>query len=71
MKTSPVLRQVARLREATAAIRCRTLDESRTRVAIYDEVEATFVRYPIPLLQVVGNTVMLRRRPGADGPYKS
>jgi hypothetical protein len=62
MKSSPVLREVARLRAAASAARCRTLDEARTRVAIYgevlDEVESTFVRYPIPLLQVVGTTVV-------------
>jgi hypothetical protein len=62
MKTSPVLRQVTRLREAADTARCRTLDEARTRLPIYDEVlddvESTFVRYPIPLLQVVGAVVV-------------
>jgi hypothetical protein len=63
MKSSPVLRAVLRLRLAGDAARCRTIDDTSARVAdvyedVLDEVEATFVRYPIPLLQIVGATVM-------------
>jgi hypothetical protein len=63
MKSSPVLSAVLRLRVAGDAARCRTLDAVRARLSdvydeVLDEVEATFVRYPIPLLQVVGTQVV-------------
>lgn len=59
MKSSPVLREVLRLRVAGDAARCRSVDDAKRRVGdvygmVLDEVESTFVRYPIPLLQVVG-----------------
>lgn len=62
-KGSPVLRAVLRLRLAGDHAGCRSADEARRRVAsvyaeVLDEVEATFVRYPIPLLQVVGSAVV-------------
>jgi hypothetical protein len=42
---------------------CRSVEMARTAVAdvylqVLSEVEATFVRYPIPLLQVVGTKVI-------------
>ena len=63
MKSSPVLRAVLRLRLAGDTARCRTLDAIRARRGdaydeVLDEVEATFVRYSIPLLQVVGTQVV-------------
>ena len=63
MKSSPVLRAMLRLRVAGDAARCRTVDDAKVRAndvyeQVLDEVEATFVRYPIPLLQVVGATVI-------------
>jgi hypothetical protein len=62
MKSSPILRAVSRVRRGADVASCRTLDEARARVPIYghvlDEVETTLVRYPIPLLQVVGTTVV-------------
>ena len=63
MKSSPVLRAVLRLRLAGDNAGCRSVDDARERVAdVYDEVlaevETTFVRYPIPLLQVVGSRVV-------------
>jgi hypothetical protein len=63
MKSSPVLRAVLRLRLAGDRAGCRSVEEARARVAdvylkVLADVEATFVRYPIPLLQVVGTTVV-------------
>jgi hypothetical protein len=62
-KSSPVLRAVFRLRLAGDNAGCRSVVDARERVAdVYDEVltevETTFVRYPIPLLQVVGSRVL-------------
>jgi hypothetical protein len=62
-KESPVLRHVLRLRLAGDSARCRSIDEVRGRLPdlhaeVLDEVESTFVRYPIPLLQVVGRAVV-------------
>lgn len=59
MKGSPPLRAVLRLRLHGDAAGCRNVGEVRHRLpAEYrralDAVEETFVRYPIPLLQVVG-----------------
>ena len=63
MKSSTVLAAVERLRLDADAMRCRTLDGvARRRPDLYhatvDVVEDTFVRYPIPLLQTVGATVI-------------
>jgi len=63
MKSSPVLREALRLRLAGEAARCRTLDAIRapTRRSVQRgsrRVETTFVRYSVPLLQVVGTTVV-------------
>jgi hypothetical protein len=63
MKSSPVLREVLRLRLAGDAAGCRSVGEASVGVAgVYEEVlaevESTFVRYPIPLLQVVGSSVV-------------
>jgi len=63
MKSSPVLRAVLQLRLAGDAARCKSVDDAKIRVSgVYDdvlaEVESTFVRYPIPLLQVVGSRVL-------------
>jgi 5-methylcytosine-specific restriction endonuclease McrA len=59
-KTSPPLRAVFALSVHADAHRCRTAREAAQRFpALYaetvDAVEDTFVRYPIPLLQVVGD----------------
>jgi hypothetical protein len=63
MKSSPVLRAVLRLRLAGDTNGCRSVDDARVRVPgvyrqVLDAVESTFVRYPIPLLQVVGTSVV-------------
>jgi len=65
MKTSGVITAVSALRTVGDARRCRSLEH--VRVAAPDEysqaldaVENTFVRYPIPLMQVVG---------GAEVPF--
>jgi hypothetical protein len=63
MKGSPPLREVLRLRLLAEAQGCRNLAEARRVLADeYDRtleaVEQTFVRYPIPLLQVVGTRVV-------------
>lgn len=63
MKSSPVLRAMLRLRLAGDVAGCRSVEMARTRVGdiyqeVLSEVEATFVRYPIPLLQVVGTRVV-------------
>jgi hypothetical protein len=63
MKSSPVLRAALRLRLAGDGARCRNVDEARQRLPdvyseVLDEIEDTFVRYPIPLLQVVGAGVI-------------
>ncbi len=63
MKTSAPLQAMLRLRAHGEAAGCRTVGELRTRVAdeyirALDRVEDTFVRYPIPLLQVIGQRVL-------------
>ena len=63
MKGSPPLRAVLRLRLHGDASRCRSADEAKERLPdeyeiALDVVEDTFVRYPIPLLQVVGTQLM-------------
>ncbi len=63
MKQSAPLQAMVRLRARGDAARCRNLHEVRGRLpAEYsralDRVEDTFVRYPLPLLQVVGRRVM-------------
>ncbi len=59
LKGSPPLRAALRLRLLGDASGCRTAHDARLRMpkeheAALDVVEDTFVRYPIPLLQVVG-----------------
>jgi hypothetical protein len=63
MKGSPPLRAAQELRAFGDGAGCRTIGEIRQRLP--DEythavgvVEDTFVRYPIPLLQVVGSTLV-------------
>ena len=63
MKGSPPLRAALRLRLVGDAARCRSVSEVRSRQPeeyerALDSVEDTFVRYPIPLLQVVGTKLM-------------
>ncbi|MFM6131235.1 MAG: HNH endonuclease [Sphaerospermopsis kisseleviana] len=63
MKSSPVLRSTLALRRAGDARGCRSIGETRRRLPddfqrALDAVEDTFVRYPIPLLQVVGSTCL-------------
>lgn len=60
MKASAPLQAMHRLRIHGDAAGCRNIGEVRARLAseyalALDRVEETFVRYPIPLLQVVGN----------------
>jgi hypothetical protein len=60
MKSSPVLQSALRLRLRGESEGCRTLPEvARKLPQAYAEavgaVEDTFVRYPIPLLQIVGS----------------
>ena len=60
MKDSPVLRSVLRLRLHGDNAGCRSADEARRAIPTEYEravsgVEDTFVRYPIPLMQVVGS----------------
>ncbi|MDQ6617457.1 MAG: hypothetical protein M3083_22600 [Actinomycetota bacterium] len=60
MKSSSPLRAALHLRTLGDAAGCRTIGEAKTRLPeeyarALDAVEDTFVRYPIPLLQVVGN----------------
>lgn len=63
MKSAPPLRAVLRLRIAAEASGCRSVHEAARRLPDeYDTavtaVEETFVRYPIPLLQVVGSRLV-------------
>lgn len=63
MKHSPPLRAMLRFRLRAEAAGCRTINEARARIAdeyllAVDQVEETFVRYPIPLLQTVGQRVL-------------
>lgn len=63
MKTSPVARSVLALRVQADAAGCRTIEATRQRLPIdyrrcVRAVEDTFVRYPIPLLQVVGSRLL-------------
>ena len=58
-KRSPFFREVLRLHFLAAQQRCRTIDEIARRIPkdyerCLDEVERTFARYPLRLLQVVG-----------------
>ncbi len=51
MKSSPVLRNVLRLRLAGDVAKCRSVDDTKNRIPnvfdeVLDAVEATFVRYP-------------------------
>ncbi|MEY4173662.1 MAG: hypothetical protein RI900_827, partial [Actinomycetota bacterium] len=62
-KSSTVLAAVQRLRADGAAVGAKTLAELRRHLpaaveTALDAVEDTFVRYPIPLLQVVGATTV-------------
>ena len=63
MKGSPPLRAALRLRLAGDVAGCRSADEARRHIPDEYEVavsvvEDTFVRYPIPLLQVVGTKLL-------------
>lgn len=63
MKGSPPLRAALRLRVYGDAAGCRHVAEARVRLPdeyerALREIETTFVRYPIPLLQVVGTRVV-------------
>lgn len=63
MKGSPPLRAALRLRLIGDVNGCRSADEARRRIPdeyeqALDVVEDTFVRYPIPLLQVVGASLV-------------
>lgn len=63
MKGSPVLRAALRLRLVGDTAGCRSADDARREVpdeyeVALDAVEDTFVRYPIPLLQVVGTRLL-------------
>jgi len=63
MKASSPLRHVLALRIAAEAAGCRSVAQAARRLpdryaATVDAVEDTFVRYPIPLLQAVGATVV-------------
>ena len=63
MKGSPPLRAALRLRVAGDVAGCRSADDARRRIpdeyeVAVSAVEDTFVRYPIPLLQVVGTNLL-------------
>ena len=63
MKGSPPLRAALRLRLQGDVAGCRSFDDARAQLPgeyemALDVVEDTFVRYPIPLLQVVGNQLV-------------
>jgi len=63
MKSSPVLAAVTRLRTEADAQHCRSAAQAALAMpkefqATVDAVEETFVRYPIPLMQVVGSGVV-------------
>ncbi len=63
MKGSPPLRAALRLRLHGDTAGCRSAEDTKQRlpeeyVMALDVVEDTFVRYPIPLLQVVGTLLM-------------
>lgn len=63
MKTSAVLAAIEELRSLAELRRCRSIDEVHAALPIdyrrtLDVVEDTFVRYPIPLMQVVGAGVV-------------
>lgn len=63
MKTATVSTAVELLRRHAEERRCRTLDDVRSAAPVeydraLDVVEDTFVRYPIPLMQVVGTGVV-------------
>jgi len=62
-KGSPPLRAALQLRLSGAAEGCRTIGETQRRLpdeysSALNIIEDTFVRYPIPLLQVVGCRVL-------------
>ncbi len=63
MKTSTVLAAIEGLRSAAEVRRCRSIDDVRVALPTnylqtLDVVEDTFVRYPIPLMQVVGASMV-------------
>lgn len=63
MKTSAVLTAIESRRSSAELRRCRNIDEVRAALPndylrTLDVVEETFVRYPIPLMQVVGTGVV-------------
>jgi hypothetical protein len=63
MKGSEVLNAVGALRSAASRRRCRSLHEVHVALpaeyaSALDAVENTFVRYPIPLMQVVGGATI-------------
>jgi 5-methylcytosine-specific restriction endonuclease McrA len=63
MKSSPPLRAALRLRLHGDAADCRSAHDAAVRIPdeyerALDAVEDTFVRYPIPLLQVVGRQLV-------------
>ena len=63
MKTSTVLAAIERLRSVAESRQCRSIDDVRVvlptdYLQTIDVVEETFVRYPIPLMQVVGASVV-------------
>lgn len=63
LKGSPPLRAALRLRLLGDVHGCRSADEARSRLPdeyeiALNAVEDTFVRYPIPLLQVVGSQLI-------------
>lgn len=63
MKGSPVLRAALGLRVRGDANGCRSADDARRQLPdeyrrTVDAIEDTFVRYPIPLLQVVGTKLL-------------
>ena len=63
MKRSAVLTAIEELRSVAELRRCRSIDEIQAVLPIdhqrtLDSVEETFVRYPIPLMQVVGAGVV-------------
>lgn len=63
MKSSPVLAAVSTLRAHADARKCRSAGQAASTLPneyarTVDTVETTFVRYPIPLMQVVGTGVV-------------
>ncbi|MEO8267017.1 MAG: hypothetical protein ABI706_16050 [Ilumatobacteraceae bacterium] len=63
MKSSAALTAVEGLRTLAQACHCRNIDDAHAALPVdyqrtLDAVEETFVRYPIPLMQVVGARVV-------------